>query len=193
MKTIDAWDNFLRNIRSRVENKVRLKEETFRVDYLLALYQTGVAQHQIWPEYPYPESTANGVDIFVDSGRGEYVEVKYLRELETGNNRPRTKWLGMLLADIYRLQNYSGDAEGKFLLLVADKIFQEYLRGQGLAIPSMGMKTNLNIKLAELPKTALTELPSGLFTSTRENLAFSWIARRQVSLGSLSFCLLEIE
>jgi hypothetical protein len=193
MKIIDAWDNFLSNIRSRVESNVRLEEETFRVDYILALFQTGVAQRRIWPEYPYPKSAANGVDIFVDSGRGEYVEVKYLRELETGNNRPRTKWLGMLLADICRLKNYCGEVEGKFLLLVADKTFQEYLRGQGLALPSVGTKMDFNIKPAELQKTAIAELPTKLIPNIRENLVFSWTARKQISLGSLNVCLLEIE
>ena len=101
MEIIKAWDKFAQNVARRVGANIPLQEETFRIDYILALHETGLSQEQIWAEYPYPKSHGNDVDIFIDAGPRQCMEIKYLRELETSSQRPRTRWLGMLLGDIF--------------------------------------------------------------------------------------------
>ena len=113
MEIIKAWDKFAQNVARRTGARIPFQEETFRIDYVLALYQTGLSQERIWAEYSYPKSPGNGVDIFIDAEPAQYMEIKYLRELETGSQRPRTMWLGMLIGDMYKVKDYSASSAMK--------------------------------------------------------------------------------
>jgi hypothetical protein len=207
MEITKAWDKLTQNVARRVAAKIPFQEEIFRIDYVLALYQTGLSQERIWAEYPYPKypkSPSNGVDIFVDAEPGQYMEIKYLRELETGSQRPRTMWLGMLIGDIYKVRHYSADSSMRLLLLIADRTFVGYLKGKGLWPPSEHDLTNIKVGLQEvpdsretpvtqgLPKTALSKLPDSLLKGGVQYFAFSWTCHGQAQLENLTFCLMEI-
>jgi hypothetical protein len=51
MEIIKAWDKFAQNVARRTGARIPFQEETFRIDYVLALYQTGLSQERIWAEY----------------------------------------------------------------------------------------------------------------------------------------------
>lgn len=203
MAILEAWDKFAQNITRRIASNVQLEEETFRVDYVLALYKMGTPQQKIWPEYPYPMFPKNGVDICVNVCPQQFMEIKYLMELATSSQRPRTKWLGMVLADVYKLTAWSGDA-GKLVLLAIDRTFADYLRKKGLKVPDTGQDADHIIKLVEvpdswgvpvsegLPKTAIKELPEGLEKVPKRSFSFSWICCRRLDAPELSVCLLKI-
>jgi hypothetical protein len=206
MAMLETWDKFAERVR-RTASHVQfllIEEETFRVDHALALYEAGIPRQKIWPEYPYPLSPKNGVDIYADSSPQQYMEIKYLRGLTTGSQRPRTMWLGMLLADIYKLAAWVGNAD-KFMLLAADGTFTNFLHNKGIKVTDIGQDASHTIKLVEVPDSRETPVSQGLAKTAMKKLreqlkeipskpfTFSCICCRSLNTQQLSVFLLKIK
>ncbi|RLF46027.1 MAG: hypothetical protein DRN17_01325 [Thermoplasmata archaeon] len=77
-----VWDEFINLATQRLEkvgdtNLVNhLSEETFRLDYALSIYKTGINYAKVYCEYPYNKAPSQKLDIFIESGNGYCIEVK---------------------------------------------------------------------------------------------------------------------
>jgi len=85
--------------------------------------------NKVFIEYPIETNSGSRdkIDIYVDAHLGYYVEIKYVRPIPSGMNRPLPQHRGKLIGDVSKLCILTPPEAHKYLLLIADEEFIRHL------------------------------------------------------------------
>jgi len=85
--------------------------------------------NKVFVEYPIETKfgSRDKIDIYIDVYPGYYVEIKYIRPIPSGMNRPLPQHRGKLIDDVSKLCMLAPPESRKYLLLIADEEFIRHL------------------------------------------------------------------
>ncbi|MFO7793131.1 MAG: hypothetical protein R6W73_09195 [Candidatus Saliniplasma sp.] len=158
----DVWDDFLVSAEKKkrlIENKLGnhvLSEDTFRMEMGYRLSEA-LGSYRVFAEYPCHKSRSQRWDLcFIHDGLN-CIEIKYMRPIPSGRNRPRTQHYGSILSDLFKLKLYSKEESHLYFILITDELFEGYLSRKNFPIHSKDL-VKRKYDLEDIPKTAKNEI-----------------------------------
>ncbi len=155
-----VWRDFTRIVLARFSRfrggsyDYSLSEESFRLDFAVALAQRWDYAHRIFPEYPCDHSPSQRLDLFVEDGPGYCFEFKFFRQIPSETNPPYTQHLGALWADLLKLKVLCRPERNRFLVVFTDNRFRSYFAGQSVFPMTEGVSQENVFDVSEIQKTA---------------------------------------
>lgn len=131
----DAFDKFMKLLQERI----KIYGERFTVlsqEALMAfLFGYSIVDanedllNKVFVEYPIEMNSGSRdkIDIYIDVHSGYYVEIKYVRPIPSGMNRPLPQHRGKLIDDVSKLCILTPPEAHKYLLLITDEEFMRHL------------------------------------------------------------------
>lgn len=164
------WEDFISTISNRITIIQRtlpqyvLSEETFRLDYALALTKIAKLECAVFAEFPCDKNPKQKWDLFITQEPGTAIEIKFLRPIPSGINPPFTQHFGAVIADVLKLLAFANQDRVRHLILITDLLFKNYLTNQGFPIGAMGLKVTKVFNPSTLQITARNEIKKRLGT-----------------------------
>jgi len=129
----EVLEEFSSLLKNRLLNNVYTTHDSVRYTFFIALLKkANIAPHEVILEYPHPKISGAEIDTYVPSTSeraGLVVELKYDRQIPSGQNLSRPKKAGKLFNDIYRLSQFDTDANATLrLIYLTDEEMANYLR-----------------------------------------------------------------
>jgi len=134
----DAFSKFVELLKNRVtshgERFITLSQEAF-ISFLFGYSIIEIKKDfldKIFIEYPIETKfgSRDKIDLYLDIYPGYYVEVKYVRPIPSGMNRPFPQHRGKMIDDVLKLCILTPNESNKYLLLVADEEFIGHLNNK---------------------------------------------------------------
>jgi len=131
----DTFDRFMKLLQERI----KIYGERFTVlsqEALMAfLFGHSIVDvnenllNKVFVEYPIETNSGSRdkIDIYIDVHPGYYVEIKYVRPIPSGMNRPLPQHRGKLIDDVSKLCILTPPESHKYLLLITDEEFIRHL------------------------------------------------------------------
>ncbi len=190
------WKDFLKSTRKRkrlIENDLDshvLLEDTFRMDLGYKLSRVA-GSSKVFAEYPCHESKSQRWDLcYFDEGRN-CIEIKFMRPIPSGRNRPRTQHYGSILSDLFKLKLYSKEGSDLYFILITDEGFKGYLVRKDFPIQEKNISER-SYDLENIPKTARGEVYKRLNGDIPERIDFSMKLLDKEKIEDLNFYLMKI-